>query len=54
MSRHVPNLNVDYGNMIHFTVSASASEGRMGWLSVSGDMSEAEASKMNHIFIIYI
>ena len=49
-----PNLYVDYGNMIHFAVTALASEGRLNMgriyhkigqngLSVPGDISEARA-----------
>ena len=54
MFQECPNLYVDYGNMIHFAVTALASEGRLNvgriyhqiglkWLSVPGDISEADA-----------
>ena len=49
-----PNLYVDYGNMIHFAVTAWTLEGRLNvgriyhqigqnWLSVPGDISEVQA-----------
>ena len=54
MFQECPNLYVDYGNMIHFAVTAPASEGRLNMgriyhkigqngLSVPGDISEARA-----------
>ena len=49
-----PNLYVDYGNMIHFAVTAPASEGWLNMGKIYHLRGQSSYSKMDHISIIYI